>query len=703
MMRLNLLGALALLVLPSLVEARAIIKSTNRGAGFDDATEVAPVGGNAGTTLGEQRRLALEHTFELWGAQLDSAVPIVVDVNFDAMGCTDRGMVLAAAGAVDVSTGIDAPHADPRLYYPSALANSLVGRDLEPDYPDIQVRINSSVDDGCRSLAGGFYYGFDRKPGDANDFVEVLLHELAHGLGFASFVDPETGALLALGIDVFSAQLHDLDANMSWANMTREQRRQSAQNVRRMVWRGANAARAVPALLARGQPSLTFDRTIARFSGFVSDTDFGLNPALAPASGAVVLARNCTPSLPVSPGKPWVGLFPACSATRAARAALEAGAVGALLVGNSQYEAPPMPLEAADASRAVSLPVLMLSESDARDIQVALSEGELQATLGGDANRYLGASADARPLMFASQPVSAGSSVSHLEPSMRPNQLMEPVSTPAPSHDLTLARAMLMDLGWSARCGDGQLDPGEECDRGQDNSETLPDGCRRDCRYGHCGDGVRDKAEACDLGTENSDTRANACRTRCVQASCGDGVRDTGEQCDLDPKNSDVEPDVCRANCRTPRCGDGVVDALEQCDDGRENDDMRANACRSDCRRARCGDGVVDAGEACDRSPGCSRQCELPPPHDAGQPAVVVDAHEKQDAGDSEDAGAPVHEETEPAATSAPPARSGSGGCDCRAAPNPQSDLSALGASCVALLWWVRKRRRGSSQRVQRE
>ena len=47
-------------------------------------------------------------------------------------------------------------------------------------------------------------------------------------------------------------------------------------------------------------------------------------------------------------------------------------------------------------------------------------------------------------------------------------------------------------------CGDGQVDPSEECDEGPDNSDIQPDRCRTDCRAPSCGDGVVDSGEECD-------------------------------------------------------------------------------------------------------------------------------------------------------------------------------------------------------------
>jgi len=47
-----------------------------------------------------------------------------------------------------------------------------------------------------------------------------------------------------------------------------------------------------------------------------------------------------------------------------------------------------------------------------------------------------------------------------------------------------------------------------------------------------CGNGIVEGAEECDDGDNNSDTEPNACRTNCKNAYCGDNVKDKGEECD---------------------------------------------------------------------------------------------------------------------------------------------------------------------------
>ena len=62
-----------------------IVNINAPGVGFNDPTPVAPVGGNTGTTLGQQRLIAFQHAAEIWGQTLDSPVPVVVRAQFTAL------------------------------------------------------------------------------------------------------------------------------------------------------------------------------------------------------------------------------------------------------------------------------------------------------------------------------------------------------------------------------------------------------------------------------------------------------------------------------------------------------------------------------------------------------------------------------------------------------------------------------------------
>ena len=67
--------------------AQIIIVNVNApGVGFNDPTPAAPVDGNTGTTLGEQRLIAFQYAASLWAARLDSSVPIRIRAQFTALG-----------------------------------------------------------------------------------------------------------------------------------------------------------------------------------------------------------------------------------------------------------------------------------------------------------------------------------------------------------------------------------------------------------------------------------------------------------------------------------------------------------------------------------------------------------------------------------------------------------------------------------------
>lgn len=166
----------------------------------------------------------------------------------------------------------------------------------------------------------------------------------------------------------------------------------------------------------------------------------------------------------------------------------------------------------------------------------------------------------------------------------------------------------------AALCGNGDMDPGEECD---DGNTSNGDGCDSTCHVEPvCGNGSIEGGEECDDGVNNSDVLPDACRTDCTSAGCGDGVQDAGEECD---DGNTANGDGCDSTCQLePVCGDGVAEGSEQCDDGAGNSDTLPDACRTNCTNAHCGDGVQDTGEACDdgnmsNGDGCNSVCQIEP------------------------------------------------------------------------------------------
>src|SRR6266496_4709015 len=163
------------------------------GVGFNDNTPAATVGGNSGTTVGQQRLNAFQFAAGIWGATLTSGPTITIKATWVPLTCTSTTASLGSAGAIDVWHDFGgAPFT--HMWYPSALANKLSGSDLDPNTAEIQARFNINLGNtGC--LDGShWYYGFDNNHGSDVDLVAVLIHEFAHGLGFQTFTNTSTGA-----------------------------------------------------------------------------------------------------------------------------------------------------------------------------------------------------------------------------------------------------------------------------------------------------------------------------------------------------------------------------------------------------------------------------------------------------------------------------------------------------------------------------
>ena len=172
-----------------------IVNADGPGEGFNDPTPATPVGGNPGTTLGQQRLNAFQKAASVWGASLTSATPITILANFDPLTCTATSAVLGSAGPRFIFSDFPgAPVAG--TWYHASLTSKLYGDDPSPAEPMIAARFNSDLGNpGC--LTGSpFYLGLDGNHGNLIDLVTVLLHEFGHGLGFSTVTSGGTGAQL---------------------------------------------------------------------------------------------------------------------------------------------------------------------------------------------------------------------------------------------------------------------------------------------------------------------------------------------------------------------------------------------------------------------------------------------------------------------------------------------------------------------------
>jgi cysteine-rich repeat protein len=232
-------------------------------------------------------------------------------------------------------------------------------------------------------------------------------------------------------------------------------------------------------------------------------------------------------------------------------------------------------------------------------------------------------------------------------------------------------------------CGNGTVEPGEECDDGND---TVGDGCSSSCT-------IEPPPEICENSVDDDGDGLVDCADpdcendpACSPPICGDGALDPGEECD---DGNDTDGDGCSSSCTIEPteticddridedgdglvdcadpdcendpfclCGNGILEGNEECDDGNNTD---GDGCSSSCTLENpqsevcdnsmdddsdgmvdcadpdcqddpyclCGNGVVDPGESCDDGDGENTDSCPDDPSTGGtcQPAACGDGH----------------------------------------------------------------------------
>src|ERR1043166_540771 len=81
-----------------------IVIQNNDGAntGFNDPTPAAPVGGNNGTTVGQQRLNAFMFAAGIWGATINSGLTIKISASWAGLPCDATSGTLGAAGSIGI-------------------------------------------------------------------------------------------------------------------------------------------------------------------------------------------------------------------------------------------------------------------------------------------------------------------------------------------------------------------------------------------------------------------------------------------------------------------------------------------------------------------------------------------------------------------------------------------------------------------------
>ena len=472
--------------------------------GFNDPTPVAPVGGNAGTTLGEQRRIVFQAAASIWEAALSPNVDIIVQSSFAPLACSATTGVLGSAGTIQIFANFE--NAEwPNTWYHAALANHLAGSDLTPGPPDsgllappfnddIVAFFNGDIGVNPACLTGlSWYNGLDNNEAPNQiDLLSVVLHEFGHGLGFANFMTEASGtAILGLG-DIYSAYTYDNDQELFWNQMGKRQRAASATNDPDLVWRGPNVFGAAAGQLS-GLPVVRVNAPAGIADDYAAQpATYGLPLDGPPGdTGDVVLYNDGTGADPNDACDcPFASVCPVAApldfnvagkialinrgtcnfALKSALAQL-AGAVGVIIANNAPTGLPPM---GGVDLLAPTISSVGISRSDGNLIKANLPG--VNATLVADQALGLsGADPDGFPKLYAPSPVQPGSSVSHWDITLTPNKLMEPAinSDLESATTLDLTPMLMEDIGWSG---------GPHCPVGADD--------RAEVMVGSCSTGV---------------------------------------------------------------------------------------------------------------------------------------------------------------------------------------------------------------------
>jgi len=445
----------------STVQAADIIPVVTDPAnfGYNDPTPAAPVGGNPGTTLGQQRRIVAEYAAAMWGSVLKSEQPIYVQARFLSLAPG----VLGSAGAVTAHRDFaGAPFAG--TWYHAALADSLANSDLSPPTYDIQSQFSTNFT---------FYYGLDGKtPAGLVNFLDVVMHEYAHGLGFANFENEATGAWLQGLPDVYGQFTYDNTQAKSWVAMTQAERATSGLNYGNVVFTGANATAGAKLLLDDRQDFRVTAPAPVAGNYAIGSVTFGPLISTTNFNGSVVLGTD-------SVGTPGDGCQPITSNVRAKNAlndrrvcttapqpsnAHNARAVGVIIANNAAGNPPPN-FSGVDAT--ITIPTVVVTQAAGTSFKANLP---LTVTFVVDATKWQGADDQGRPRLFMPNPVQSGSSGSHYDNNAMPNLLMEPAINDSlrSYYNLDITPALLKDIGWQLNTASAKLGSPSvaDCDTG---------------------------------------------------------------------------------------------------------------------------------------------------------------------------------------------------------------------------------------------
>ena len=431
------------------------INNTNaNGIGFNDNTAATPIGGNTGTTLGQQRLKAFEEAARIWGELLPSDVTITIDASFEPLECSATSAVIGSAGSRTVHS--DFPGAIlPDTWYPQALANKLSGVDQDT-ISDLRARFNSKLGQtGCLT-GNGFYLGLDNNhPTNQIDLVTILLHEFGHGLGFATFSDGELGTLFHGTKDVYTRFLFDNTQRTGWDFMNDGERQSSALNDHNLVWAGQHATAFARSFLKK-KPEMTVNSPdLVRGNYSVVTALFGAPLASPALTGTAVQALDagngsttdgCEALTNASAVAGNIAVVDrgVCNFTVKVKNAQNAGAKAVIVVNNQPESLGAM----SGTDDSLTIPTVLIQQAEGNRLKANLPAS---VTIGLSDSLQAGSDATGRVMVYAPTEFNRGSSISHFDVSTTPNTLMEPFYSSDSPHNVDATLELFRDIGWFGR------------------------------------------------------------------------------------------------------------------------------------------------------------------------------------------------------------------------------------------------------------
>ncbi len=433
------------------------------GFGFNDNTPVEAVGGNNGTTLGQQRKNILRKATDILAVYLQSDVEISIEARFQILPGSEDAATLASGGPLLFFTDFNNSPI-PDVYYAAALANSLAKEDLDTNVADISLSINESVDSNPNVLGGrGFYYGYDNNTGDQSNLMSTLLHELGHGLGFISSIDPSNGSFIFEQPDSFSLLIKDLKSGKLWNDMSNSEREVAVSNDPAIVFSGATTQQAMRRILkpeskyvsasSESGMRLSINHSVDLMQSFAGEAPiFGFGVPPWGLSGQLVLVEDGVDDTSDACEGPFANADAirgriavinrgTCLFVEKIKRVQDAGAIAAVVINHEGDEL--LIMDVIDDE--VIIPSIFIGQSDGDVIKRTFLGA--QVTLFN--RNQLNGTQDGWIRLYTPNPAEFNSSLSHWSSDTFPDLLMEPENSNFTRPDLDLTLTALRDIGWS--------------------------------------------------------------------------------------------------------------------------------------------------------------------------------------------------------------------------------------------------------------